>query len=67
MNTQQMELGFGTALEQPRRAKQTQRQTRAQWWFSQMRRVVDQALDWNAPAARPQQVYLSLPRRRTRV
>jgi hypothetical protein len=37
------------------------RLSRAQWWFAQMRAVVDRALDWKpAPRARPEQVHLTL-------
>ncbi|MFO1488791.1 MAG: hypothetical protein U1F65_09960 [Verrucomicrobiota bacterium] len=59
MMNQQMELGIGNAaicrsLNRPKR-----RQTRAQWWFEQMREAVDKAFDWRtAPPARPQQIWL---------
>jgi hypothetical protein len=54
MNTDQLELGFqGAAL--PRRQQQI---NRARWWFAQMRRAVDSALDWQpAPPARPEQIW----------
>ena len=65
MNKEQMELGFnGTVAGRPvkRRARGL---VRAQWWFRQMRRVVDQALDWRPiPTVRPEQGYLTLARRR---
>jgi len=42
----------------PRRAA---RPHRARWWFSQMRAVVNSAMDWTpAPPARPEQVVLRL-------
>jgi hypothetical protein len=57
---QQLELTFGetvTFAPHIRRA----RLSRAQWWFAQMRAVVDRALDWKpAPRARPEQVHLTL-------
>jgi hypothetical protein len=41
--------------------QRTRRQSRAHWWFAQMRAVVDRAFDWNtAPAPRPEQVHLAL-------
>lgn len=59
----QLELGFagrrGRVMAGQRRAQ------RAQWWFTQMRRVVDQATGWRSiPPARPEQVYLALAARR---
>jgi hypothetical protein len=62
----QMEMGF--AARKARRAAQAsnrqRRAQRAQWWFQQMRRVVDRAIDWQAPPARPEQEYLTLAGRR---
>jgi hypothetical protein len=60
--TDQMELGLkakyvagGAALRRQNRAQ------RAQWWFQQMRRVVQAAVDWpSTPAARPEQAYIKL-------
>jgi hypothetical protein len=59
----QLELGIagrhGRGLARHRRAQ------RAQWWFTQMRRVVDRAAAWSsAPPARPEQDYLVLASRR---
>jgi hypothetical protein len=59
----QLELGFagrrGRLIARHRRAQ------RAQWWFTQMRRVVDSAVAWRSvPAAPPEQVYLTLAARR---
>jgi hypothetical protein len=55
----QMELGIGkklracTSAQRPRR-----RLSRANWWFQQMREVVDRAVDWRPdPPARPEQTY----------
>ena len=61
-----MELGFDAtrALRPPTRRQR--RLLRARWWFEQMHRVVDRACDWQpAPAARPEQVYLSLAKGRS--
>ncbi len=59
----QLELGFagrrGRVVARQRRAQ------RAQWWFTQMRRVVDRAVAWHSiPPAPPEQVYLTLAGRR---
>jgi hypothetical protein len=44
--------GFNIALQPSRRFN------RAQWWFAQMRAVVDCALDWKpAPPPRPEQIW----------
>ena len=55
---EQMELGIGKA-NTCRSAKRPQRRlSRANWWFQQMREVVDKAVDWQpAPPARPEQIY----------
>jgi hypothetical protein len=60
----QMELGLAGKTGRGRSRKKA----RAQWWFSQMRRVVDAAMEWKpAPDARPEQVYLSLSGKRSSV
>ena len=59
-NNSQMELRFEASQPRLRRAR---KQSRAQWWFSQMREVVDRAFDWhNAPPSRGDQVFLELGR-----
>ena len=53
----QMELGFdGRKITCQRR--ESTRVSRAQWWFEQMRQVVDRAMDWepNSPG-RPEQTW----------
>jgi hypothetical protein len=62
MNKLQLEMSFDASTSfSPRLRVRQRRQSRAQWWFAQMRRVVDQALDWKpAPPARPEQSYLRL-------
>jgi hypothetical protein len=68
MNTKeinQMELTLPAKARLGRQARQSRRQ-RAQWWFGQMRRVVDAAMEWSpVPAARPEQVYLTLTAKRS--
>jgi hypothetical protein len=61
MNRQQLEIQFDTPAQWTVAIRNLQRRRRAQWWFARMRAVVEEALEWRAaPAARPQQVYLSL-------
>jgi hypothetical protein len=36
------------------------RAQRANWWFTQMRRVVDRAVGWPPPPGRHEQVHMSL-------
>lgn len=51
MNSNQMELSLkAKRLRAAARQKQL-RQERAQWWFGQMRRVVDSALEWKPQKA----------------
>jgi len=62
MNKEQLEMGLGTNARNRRRQAQP-RQKRAQWWFQQMRMLVNSAIDWKpAPPARPEQTYLTLSR-----
>lgn len=58
-HTEQLELGFDgpAALSGP--AGGERRLSRAQWWFRQMHRVVNEALDWRTvPPARTEQRWL---------
>jgi len=56
----QMELGFNGARPRLERQK---KQTRSQWWFHQMREVVDRAFDWhNAPPPRAAQEFIQFGR-----
>ena len=60
----QLELGF--AGRRNRGTARERRVRRAQWWFTQMRRVVDLAVAWPSTApGRPEQVHLTLAARRT--
>ncbi|TAL00002.1 MAG: hypothetical protein EPO07_10240 [Verrucomicrobia bacterium] len=57
---QQLELGLNkdTTTQSARRANG--KRPRAAWWFAQMRRLVDQAIDWQpAPPARPEQTWFA--------
>ncbi len=56
-------MEFGLSPEQTARSteRRQRRIKRAQWWFGQMRQVVNRAMDWSsAPPARPEQVYFPL-------
>jgi len=45
--------------------KKVERKSRAEWWFRQMRQVVDKAMDWEpAPRFRPQQMWIAGTNRR---
>jgi hypothetical protein len=61
MNTNeqnQMELGLGKGQTCRTSQRPQRRQSRANWWFQQMREVVDRAVDWKAaPPARPEQIW----------
>ena len=58
----QMELTLAAPAPAPayRRAHRRQRRMpSAHWWFDQMRKAVDEAMDWQpAPPARPEQTRL---------
>lgn len=58
---QQLELGLNRTSPIRRHDRRERRAARAEWWFEQMHRVVDAAIDWRpTPPARPQQDYLRL-------
>jgi hypothetical protein len=55
---EQMELEIGKTQGCPSTRRPQRRLSRANWWFQQMREVVDKAVDWQpAPPARPEQIY----------
>jgi hypothetical protein len=58
----QMELTLANATPACRRAPRRQRRLpSAGWWFDQMRKAVDEAIEWQpAPVARPEQTQLLL-------
>ncbi len=61
MNSQQLEISLTSRYRRGRRASRPCRVQRARWWFSQMRRVVDQAVDWTPSATvRTEQTHLPL-------
>ncbi|HWF17879.1 MAG TPA: hypothetical protein VG754_01345 [Verrucomicrobiae bacterium] len=60
-NQNQLELELAAAANRcPRVLKREQRANRANWWFNQMRQVVDQAFEWEpTPRFRPEQILLN--------
>jgi len=59
-NQKQLELELAGANRCPRVAPREPRANRANWWFNQMRQVVDRAFDWEpAPRFQPEQILLT--------
>ena len=53
-----MELGLGKTRPCPSAKRPQRRMSRANWWFQQMREIVDRAVDWQpAPPPLPEQIY----------
>lgn len=68
MTNQQMELGFGGVTFAGLATRRERRMTRAQWWFTHMRQIVDRAMDWEAVGEpRPEQTWLPGTQRRAQV
>jgi len=57
MNEKQMEISFEQSIALRRVTRRQHRMMRARWWFTQMRQVVDRALDPAQPA-KPEQVCI---------
>jgi len=65
MNKDQIEISFESSTNLCPSGRRSRRMTKARWWFSQMRHVVDRACDWkSSPPPRPEQTYLTLARGR---
>ena len=61
LKVSQCELRFEAGGPRRRHSGTQVRPRTARWWFTEMRRVVDQAFDWHAaPPPKPEQTYLSL-------
>jgi hypothetical protein len=59
MNNEQLELELAGAKTAADPRPRERRGTRAAWWFTQMRRIVSEAIDWEAaPDPRPEQSWL---------
>lgn len=66
MTNLQLELSLTAGRQTQYPPRRQNRQSRAAWWFGQMRRVVNNAMDWDAaPEPRPEQSWLEIshPRR----
>jgi hypothetical protein len=62
---QQLEITFDASTQCRPRFRSQQRRSKAQWWFTHMRNIVDTAFDWKTPRpARPEQIYFRLERDR---
>jgi len=64
---QQLELGFN-GLTPPATTGREGRIARADWWFNRMRTIVENAMDWSAPAKpRPEQIWMPGANRQVKV
>ncbi len=65
---QQMELGLAAGENRcPRTVRRGRRLNHAQWWFDQMRQVVEHAMDWEpAPRFKSEQIWLPGTRSQSR-
>lgn len=65
MTNEQLELSLAAGQQTQLAPRREGRPSRAAWWFGQMRRVVNSAMDWNAaPEPRPEQSWLEISHRR---
>ena len=60
MNNAQLELELVQTRNEPFQPARRNRHSRASWWFGQMRRVVDTAMEW-APAGSPRPEQILIP------
>ena len=59
-NQNQLELGLAGANHDPRNMKLERRLNHANWWFNQMRQIVDQAFEMEpAPRFQMEQTWLT--------
>jgi len=65
--TQQLELGLDRKASRRPARRAPERISRAEWWFRQMRRAVNEALDWSATPPAPAEQPWLLPARRTQL
>ena len=65
MTNEQLELSLAANRSTQIPPRRESRQSRAAWWFDQMRRVVNNAMDWDTvPEPRPEQSWLEISHRR---
>jgi hypothetical protein len=68
MKNEQMELGLNGERAAVRTCRRERRITRATWWFSHMRQIVERATDWPAaPEPRPEQIWMPGTQRQVQV
>ena len=68
MTNEQLELGLDGAKRVTAPQRREGRVSRAAWWFTQMRRMVGAAIDWEAaPDPRPEQTWLPGTQQRVRI
>ena len=67
INQQQLELSLAGANRCPGVVRRERRLNRADWWFDQMRQVVDRAMDWEpTPRFQPEQIWLTEAQKQNR-
>ena len=65
---QQLELGFNGLPPRANGAGREGRIARADWWFHRMRAIVENAMDWSAPAEPPpEQIWMPGTNREVKV
>ena len=65
MTNEQLELSLAGGKQITPPPHRAGRVARAAWWFGQMRKVVNGAMDWNnTPEPRPEQSWLEISHRR---
>lgn len=64
MKNQQLEIGLKSPTCRRPATLRQRRVARARWWFSQMRRVVEEASEWQGASAREEQTRLPLAQER---
>ena len=66
-NQNQLELGLSAANRSPRLTQNDRHLNHANWWFNQMRRIVDQAFEMEpAPRFRMEQAWLTEDQKQNR-
>ena len=64
----QLELGFNGLQPRPHATRREGRIARANWWFTQMREAVANAMDWEtAGQPRPEQIWMPGANRQVKI
>ncbi|HEY5296392.1 MAG TPA: hypothetical protein VIK59_00545 [Verrucomicrobiae bacterium] len=65
---EQLELGFNGIKPRANAARREGKIARANWWFHQMRDIVERAMDWEAAGQpRPEQTWIPGANREVKV